>query len=78
MPLQLGHVGEAAHGEAEELPVEGPGDGLADAGLADPRGSRQAHDLTLHRALQLRHRDKLQDPLLDVLQPVVILLMKHT
>ena len=37
----LGLVADAAEGDADELPAEGAGDGLAERGLADPRRSDQ-------------------------------------
>mmetsp|Transcript_23009 Transcript_23009/g.69181 ORF Transcript_23009/g.69181 Transcript_23009/m.69181 type:complete len:317 (+) Transcript_23009:1110-2060(+) len=73
VPADLRDVVHAADGEPEELPVQGPGDALADGGLADARRPREAHDLPLHRRLQEADGDVLQDPLLDVLEPEVVL-----
>ena len=52
--------------------VERSGNGFCHACLADARGSGQTDDLALRGALQLGHRDKLQDPLLYVVQSVVV------
>mmetsp|Transcript_34176 Transcript_34176/g.106089 ORF Transcript_34176/g.106089 Transcript_34176/m.106089 type:complete len:229 (-) Transcript_34176:10-696(-) len=62
-----------AHGEAVELPVQRARDALAHGSLADSRGPHQAHDLALRGLLEEADRDVLQDPLLHVLQPVVVL-----
>mgnify|MGYP001806948178 CR=1 FL=1 len=53
-------------------PVERVRDGPADAGLAHSGRPHQAQDLALGAAAQVRHRDELQDAVLDVLQPVVV------
>ena len=45
MSLDLRHVTQPAHGEAEELAVESVRYGLADGGLADTRRAHQADDL---------------------------------
>ena len=68
----LGLVAHAAERHAHELAARGLGDRLAERGLADAGRADQAED----RALQLRrarlHRQVLEDPLLDLLQAVVV------
>mmetsp|Transcript_28790 Transcript_28790/g.73373 ORF Transcript_28790/g.73373 Transcript_28790/m.73373 type:complete len:463 (+) Transcript_28790:906-2294(+) len=70
--LDLGHVVQAAHAEAVVRTLERVGDGAADGRLAHARRAHQAQDLALRRPPQRRHRDELQDAVLDVLQPVVL------
>mmetsp|Transcript_96000 Transcript_96000/g.309974 ORF Transcript_96000/g.309974 Transcript_96000/m.309974 type:complete len:342 (-) Transcript_96000:626-1651(-) len=73
MATDLCHVVQATDGEAEELAVESPRDALADGGLAHPRRPYEAHDLTLHGALEDAHSHVLEDHLLDVLEAVMVL-----
>mmetsp|Transcript_10325 Transcript_10325/g.30663 ORF Transcript_10325/g.30663 Transcript_10325/m.30663 type:complete len:923 (+) Transcript_10325:165-2933(+) len=73
VPAQLGDVVHPAHGEAVELPVQGARDALADRRLADTGRADQAHDLALYRLLEEADRDVLQDALLHVLEPEVVL-----
>mmetsp|Transcript_93760 Transcript_93760/g.235419 ORF Transcript_93760/g.235419 Transcript_93760/m.235419 type:complete len:246 (+) Transcript_93760:1481-2218(+) len=70
---QLCNIMHAPDGEAVELPVQCSSDALADGSLADAWGSHQAHDLALHRLLQEADGNVLQDPLLDVLQAIMVL-----
>ena len=76
--LDLRLIAHPTHGEAEEGAPQGSGNGLADRGLADPRRPRQTDDRTAPATVtggvgrQLADRQELEDPLLDVLQTVVI------
>ena len=48
------------------------GDGLAERGLADARRADQAEDRALELLHALLHGEILEDPLLDLLQAVVV------
>ena len=69
----LGLVTHAAQGHAHELAVGGTRDGLTQRGLAHARRSDQAQDRGLHLVDALLHREVFEDALLDLLQPVVVL-----
>src|SRR4029078_8825042 len=77
----LGLVVDTAQGQTNELTTQGPGDRLADRGLAgagwaDQRQNRAVGpSLLVDAALlaQLAHRDELGDPALHVIQPGVVL-----
>ena len=69
----LGLVAHAAEREPHELAVEGPGDRSAERGLADARRSDEAEDRPLETLLQGVDREELEDPLLDLLDVVVVL-----
>mmetsp|Transcript_38692 Transcript_38692/g.125550 ORF Transcript_38692/g.125550 Transcript_38692/m.125550 type:complete len:804 (+) Transcript_38692:1439-3850(+) len=71
--LDLGDVGQAAHGEAVELAAECARDGLADRRLADAGRADEADDLSLSRSDEGADRDELEDALLDILETVVLL-----
>ena len=73
MALDLRDVRQPAHREPEELPVQRARDGLADRGLAHAGRAGEADDLALHRPAELAHGKELEDAVLDVLQPVVVL-----
>lgn len=59
MSFDLSHVRHAAHAEPEVLPVQRPGDGAGDGGLAYPGGAVEAEDLALGGASQLADGDEL-------------------
>ncbi len=74
----LGLVAHPAQAHAHELPVEAAGDGLAEAGLADPRRTNQAEDGRLvvgrfHVLGELPDGEELQDALLGLLEGVMVL-----
>ena len=70
----LGLVAHAAERDADELAVEGAGDRAPERGLADARRPDEAEDRALERLLErLAHREVLEDPLLDLLEVVVVL-----
>ena len=73
MTLDLRHVRQATNREAEELPVESPSDRLANRRLSDTWGTDETDDLALNRTAELADSKELQDSVLDVLQPVVVL-----
>jgi hypothetical protein len=73
VPLDLGHVRHAPHAEAVKLPVERSGNTLADARLAHPGRPYETYDAALHGALELSHCDELENSVLDILHPVVVL-----
>mmetsp|Transcript_9049 Transcript_9049/g.38026 ORF Transcript_9049/g.38026 Transcript_9049/m.38026 type:complete len:619 (+) Transcript_9049:1029-2885(+) len=72
VPLDLGDVAQAAHGEAEKLAVQRARDALADARLAHARGAHHGDNLALRGAAQLADGYEFQDALLDIVQPVVV------
>ncbi len=72
MALDLGLVAHAAHREAIELPAQRLGDGAAHGGLAHPGRADQQQDGATHVALEGALGEELDDPLLDVLEAVVV------
>ena len=82
MTADLRLVPHAAERDPDELAVHGPRDrlaerGLADAGRADQRehgaGAAAADDAEAAVAAPLAHRQVLDDPVLDVVEPGVVL-----
>mmetsp|Transcript_21602 Transcript_21602/g.54383 ORF Transcript_21602/g.54383 Transcript_21602/m.54383 type:complete len:276 (-) Transcript_21602:598-1425(-) len=73
VPFDLRHVTEAADREAIVLAVEGLGNGAPNGRLPHAGWAHEAQDLPLRGAPQPAHGDKLQDALLHVLQPIVVL-----
>src|SRR6266404_1159325 len=72
--LDLSNVSQSAHRESEELPPEGPSNRLPDRRLANTWRTSQTNDLALHASTQFPHSQKLQYAVLDIFQPVVILI----
>ncbi len=72
MAAYLRFVAHPAEGDPHELAVEAAGDGPAQRGLACARRADKAEDRSLDDVLELVDCDKVQDPLLDSLQPVVV------
>ena len=68
----LGLVAHAAQGEAHEVAARRLGDRLAERGLADARRADEAQDRALHLVDALLDREILEDPLLDLLQAVMV------
>ena len=66
-------VVHAAEGDAHVLAPEGPRHAFAEAGLAHARRAVQAQDRGLHVPLQLEDGEVLDDALLHLVQPVVVL-----
>jgi hypothetical protein len=77
VPLDLGFVPHPAQGKTKELAVHGCGDGAAERGLAHARRPHQAEDGTLGALLQHLHSQKLEDPLLDLVQTEVVPVEQH-
>ena len=73
MAADLGLVAHAAERDAHELALHRPRDRLAERRLADAGRADEAQDRPLHVALQLAHRQVLDDALLDLVEVVVIL-----
>ena len=67
-------VADAAQAHAGILAVQGPGDALADAGLAGTGGADKAEDGAGLLFFEVHHGDLLDDALLDLLQAEMILL----
>ena len=72
MAADLGLVAHAAEREAHELPVQRAGDGLRERGLPDARRPDEADDRALRLLDELADRQELEDPLLDLLEAVVV------
>ena len=66
-------VADAADREPRELPPERAGDRLAERGLADARRPDEAEDLAGGILLELRDGEVLDDPLLHLVEVVVVL-----
>ena len=65
-------VVHAAERDADELAVEGAGDRAAERGLADAGRPDEAEDGPLHVAAELADREELDEPLLDLVEAVVV------
>jgi hypothetical protein len=72
VPAQSGLVVDAAEGDSMELSLESASDAAAERGLAHPRRADQAQDGSLLVALELSHRQVLEDSFLHLLQTVVV------
>src|SRR5690606_30396639 len=72
VPSDLGLVVDAAQAHADELAAEGLRDAPAEAGLARAGRAGEAEDRPLHVLLQLADGQVFEDPLLDLLQVVVV------
>ena len=73
MAADLGLVVDAAEAHAHELAAHGPGDALAERGLAHAWRSDEGEDRTAERLREASHREVLEDPVLDLLQAVMVL-----
>ena len=69
-------VADAADRDAHELPAERARDRLAERGLADAGRADEAEDLARDLLAELRDREVLDDPLLDLLE-VEVVLVEH-
>ena len=54
------------------FPPESARDGTAERGLADSGWTDKAQDRTLALRAKLAHREELENPVLDLLQPLVL------
>lgn len=72
MPLNLRHVRQPTDRKSEELAVERARDGLSDGGFADTGRTGETDDFALDCAAQLAYSKEFEDALLDVFQPVVV------
>ena len=77
MAANLGLVMDAAEAHPDELAAHGPGDALAQAGLAHAGRAHEQQDRAADGVREGAHREVLEDALLDLLQTVVILVQDH-
>ncbi len=68
----LGFIAHAAERDAHELASRGPGDRLAERSLADAGRSDQAQDRPGQLVGARLHREILDDPVLDLLKAIVV------
>ena len=68
----LGLVADAADRDPLELAAQRLGDRAAEAGLADPGRADEAEDRAGRVGVELAHRQVLEDPVLDLLEVVVV------
>ncbi len=73
MTADLRLVMHAAQADADELAAHGAGDGLAERGLAHPRRPDEAEDRRLALGGEFADGQIFDDPLLDLLQAIVVL-----
>src|SRR5690606_34598268 len=66
-------IAHAAERHADELAIRRARDRLAQRGLADARRPDETQDRALQRLHTLLHREVFDDALLDLLEPVVVL-----
>ena len=72
MAPDLGLVVDAAEAHPHELAAHRPGDALAERGLAHAGRAHEAEDRAADRVGQGADREVLEDPLLDLLEAVVV------
>src|SRR5690606_10345033 len=72
MPADLGLVAHAAEADADEIATGGARDRLAERGLADAGRAHEAEDRTLDLLDEGLDGEELEDPLLRLLEPVVV------
>ncbi len=72
MAADLGLVVHAPQADPHELAAQGLGDALAQRSLAGARRARQAEDRAFHVFFQLAHGQVFEDPLLDLLEIVMV------
>ena len=70
---EFGFVVHSAQGYPDVFPAERPGDGLAQAGLAHSGRPVKAEDRGLHVALELEHGKVFDNPVLDRLEAVMVI-----
>src|SRR6185437_6290118 len=70
----FGLIAHAAQGHTHELAVRGASNALAQGGLADARGTHEAQDRAAQLVDPLLHSEVLDDALLHLLQPIVVLI----
>lgn len=68
----LGLVAHAAQRDANEFAPRGLRDRLAERGLTDTRRTHEAHDRPLELLRALLHREIFDDPLLDLVEAVMV------
>src|SRR5680860_1560951 len=66
-------IRDSSHADTDEVPAQGTGDALTQAGLANPRRTDKAKNGAALFLPQLLHGQEFQYPVLDVLQVVVVL-----
>ena len=76
MAADLGLVAHAADADALELAPERAGDRAAERGLADAGRADEAEDRAARVGLEPAHGEELEDPVLDLLD-VVVVLVEH-
>ena len=74
VPADLALVVDAPQRDAGVLAAQGPGDGLAEAGLAHSRRPHEAEDGAAQVGLQLANGQELQQAVLDLGQPEMVLI----
>ena len=72
--FDLSHITQAADTEPVVLALQGAGNAATHTGLTHPGGPNQAQDLAMSAAPQPPHSYELQDPVLHVLKPIMVLI----
>ena len=72
MTADLRLIPHPSQRDTDELAPHGPGDRTSQRGFADPGRTDQAKNRTLDFLDQRLHRQVFENPLLDLVQPVVI------
>lgn len=70
--LDLGNICQASNREPEELPFQGPGNRLPNRCLSNARRSDETDNLALHSSAKLSDCQELQNPVLDILQSIMV------
>ncbi len=73
MPADLGVVADTSEGDPDQRSTQGLGDAPSEGGLADAGGAGEAEDRTALAGGELADAEVLEHPLLDPLEPVVLL-----
>ena len=72
MALDFRDITEPSYAESIELAPKGIGNAACNRCLPDARWARKAEDLSLNFALELAHRNELQDDVFDVVHAVMV------
>src|SRR5690606_997373 len=70
----LRFIMQAPEGHADKFALQRPGDRFAERGLPHPRRAHQTQNGRLHIPLQLQYGEVLQNAVLDLFQPMVVLI----
>ena len=74
MTLDLGNISQTTDGESEKLSLQSTGNRFSDRRLSNTGGTNETDDLAFDGSTKLSDGEELQNPVLDILQTVVVLI----